>query len=176
MITILSDEKLCALGQTISDELAQLGHDIKHFPLQNMDIKPCYGCSGCEKKTYRRCVLRDDADLILPYFVRSKTIVAITQITYGSYSFQMKRALDKCSFLTVDMHYGFKDGELVKGLKPSEMQYYVLGVHDHADEAEIQAFEHLVSETLHIARWTGKPIILPSNSLDWKGAIKEMKI
>ena len=175
MITILADEKVCNLGQAISAELAQANHDIKYFSLQNMNIKLCYACRGCEEKTYRRCIVRDDADLILPYLVRSNTIIAVMPITYGSYSFQMKRIIDKFALL-IDIYYRYKNGELIKGISLPGVQFYAVGVHNQAEQAEIQAFEFLVKETLKITDWNGKPIIVSSYSPDLSSIIKEVML
>ena len=175
MITLLSDEKTYEITQDISEKFSQT-INTKHFPLQNFDIKPCYGCGGCEKKTYLRCIVRDDLDLIMPYLVRSDTIVIVTYITYGSYSFQIKRILDKFAPLTVGIHYGYNKGELVKGIHSTGPPLYVIGIHDNTDQAEIQVFEHLVLETLNIASWDGKPIIISLDSFDLKNIMREIVI
>jgi multimeric flavodoxin WrbA len=173
LITVLSDEKVSDIGRAIFDGLFRIHQDTKHFSLQNMNIQPCYACRGCEQKTYRRCVVRDDADLIMPYLARSEIIVPVTQITYGSYSFQMKRIIDKLALL-VGMYYSYKDGELVHSSGPADVRFYAVGIHDCADAAEIQAFEYLIRETLNIAWWEGKPIVVQRDASDPDKIIKEI--
>gem|GEM_PF-419909 len=174
MITILTDKVAEDLSKNMHNEIIKTRSDIKHFCVENMRIEPCYACRHCEEKTYKRCVIRDDADLILPYLARSKTIVIFTPIVYGGYSFQIKRIVDRFSLL-VSSHYYIYDGELVKG-KSTGINYYVIGAHDGADAEEIQAFKQLVMETIKIAAWRGKPFIMPQDADEYENLIKEVSI
>ena len=146
--------------------------NIKFISLQGVNIKPCYGCGGCTEKTFLRCVVRDDADYILPYIAQSEIVIIVTRITYGGYSFEMKRLADKFSPL-VTIHYGYKNGELVKGLHDSKLRFFAVGVHDNATGEEQQAFGFLVNETLNITRWSGKPLIVKSGTTDIGSVVKE---
>jgi len=160
MITILIDKAAHKLGQDMFETITKTRQDVKHFFLEEMDIKPCYACRGCEEKTYGRCIVRDDADLILPYLACSKTIVVLTPIVFGGYSYQTKLIIDKIGLIG-DKHYYFNNGELVKGPKNSGISYYVVGIHDGGDNEEIQVFKEMVAETLSLARWAGQAIVLP---------------
>ena len=62
----------------------------------------------------------------------------ITPIVYGSYSFEVKRIVDKFS-LIVDAHYYYRDGELVSS-KDTGNKYYVIGVHAGSDTEEIKVY------------------------------------
>jgi len=172
MITILTDKLTEDLGQTMYEEITKFRKDTKHFCVETMRIEPCYACRHCEEKTYRRCVIRDDADLILPYLARSKTIIIITPIVFGGYSFHMKRIVDRFS-LIVGMHYSLHDGELVKG-DNAGISYYVIGIHDGADTNEIQTFKQLVKETHKIVSWKGKPLVLPQDTSEYNNLIQEV--
>jgi len=173
MITILSDDKTCELGQAIFDRVRKNNNNTHFFDLHDINIKPCYACRGCEEKTYQRCIVRDDADLLLPYIAQSSILIAVMKIAYGSYSFQIKRVMDKFILIT-DKHYRLKNGELVKGLKPPGVRFYAVGVHDSADKAEIQAFEQLVSETLNIVSWDGKSIVTSFSSYNLNEIYEEI--
>lgn len=174
MITVLADKKTDGIGQAVYNKLTETGCDVKYFALDKMDVKPCYGCGGCSEKTYKRCVVRDDADIILPYVAQSEYVVLITAITYGSYSFLSKRIVDKFAMLG-DVHYRSKNGEIVKDIKAScHFKYYVAGVDFGVGDTEKQAFERLVCENLLIAGWDGKPIVVfsdPISGIDASGVI-----
>ncbi|MCL2568618.1 MAG: NAD(P)H-dependent oxidoreductase [Oscillospiraceae bacterium] len=166
MITILTDQATNSLGQTLYQKLAKTGQNIKLFCMDDLHVEPCYACRGCEEKTYGRCVIRDDADLILPCLVRSETIIVLTSIVFGGYSFPIKRIVDRFALL-VDQHYSYRKGELVKGAKERfpRTQYYVIGIHDGADPEEVQAFRQLVMETIQIAAWAGRSFALSHDAL-----------
>ena len=174
MITILTDKAANSLGQDMYKKIASVRPDVKLFCMDDMRVEPCYACRGCEEKTYRRCVIRDDADLILPYLVRSKTIIVFSSIVFGSYSFAVKRIVDRFSLLLAK-GYGFHDGELVVG-KRSDIEYYVIGIYNNADvdEEEIQAFKQLVTETHKICRWPGKPIVMPDDADEYNSLMQNM--
>ena len=172
MVTILTDKTADDMGLDMYKQLTKTRQDIKHFCLENMRIEPCYACRGCEEKTYGRCVIRDDADLILPCLSRSETIVAFTPIVFGGYSFQMKRIVDKFS-LIVGRHYNFQNGELVKE-KYMDVNYYVIGIHDGVETEEIQTFKQLVMENIKIVSWKGKPFVLPYETDEYDRLIQKV--
>jgi len=171
MITVLADKIANDLGQSVYQKIIKTGRDIKYFDLENMEVGPCYSCGGCKGKTYGRCVVRDDADLILPYVLRSDTIIMFTSIVFGSYSFQAKRALDKLHLIA--RYYYYHDGELKRG-KPSGIKYYVIGIHDGVDMEDIQAFKQLVNENINILSWSGKAIVMPYDAEDYESLMQEL--
>lgn len=158
MITIVSDPQAAPCGASIHERLLELGADAEHLTIAEDGLKPCLGCGGCETKSFRRCVFRDDADRILPYIAQSESLVIVTPLTYGGYSYPAKLVVDKLALIG-DLHYYVKNKELVKGLGPGK--YFVIGVSEGCDEAEAKAFEFLVRETCIITGWQGKAIITP---------------
>ena len=172
MITILTDKVADDLGQNMYQEIVKAQQDIKHFCVENMRVEPCYACRGCEEKTYKRCVIHDDADLILPCLVRSETIVIFTSIIYGGYSFPVKRVVDRFNLLA-RVHYDFRDGELKSG-KYSGVNYYVIGVLDGHNVEEINVFKQLVLETINIIGWQGKPFVMPNDAEEYGNLIQKV--
>ncbi len=172
MITIITDETVKEIGQAIAQQLSGT-KDICLFSMDEYDIKPCYACDGCATKTYKQCVVRDDADKILPSLANSQTIVVITPITFGGYSYKTKRIIDKLPLIS-DLHYYYKRGELVKSLNPQGLQYYALGITDDNNEKENEVFSQLVHETLQLTSWIGKAMILTKDSVDISAVVKEV--
>jgi len=172
MITILTDKMVDDLGQNMYREIEKARQDIKHFCVGNMRVEPCYACRGCEEKTYKRCVIRDDADLILPFLVRSETIVIFTSIVFGGYSFPVKRVVDRFNLLA-RVHYDFRDGELKSG-KYSGVNYYVIGLQDSPHTEEIKVFKQLVFETIDIIGWKGRPFVLPHDADEYDNLIQKV--
>lgn len=161
MITVISDGSVSDCGKAIQKSLENKGANSVHLPLDKAVLKPCLGCGGCETKTYKRCVFRDDGDRILPYIAQSDTLVIITPVVFGGYSYQTKLVVDKLALLG-DHHYFMNKGELVKG-KESDTRYFAIGISDGCGEKEARAFEYLVNENLNITGWRGKAILLKSD-------------
>ena len=174
MVTILADKTMSRMAQEMYDKITAAHNEAKYFNLQDMKIEPCIACRACEEKVYGRCVVRDDADLILPSFARSRTIIIFTPIVFGGYSFQVKRAIDKISLIG-DRHYYYQNGELVKG-NLTGMNYYVIGIQDGKDPEEAELFRQFVAETVKIANWTGRAIVMPQDAAVYDGLIKEPKV
>ena len=178
MITILTDKAVSNRGQDMYELLVKKRDDVKLFCLGDIKIEPCYACRACEEKTYGRCIIRDDADLVLPCLSHSEIIIVFSPIVFGGYSFQIKRAVDKFG-LVLDRHYHCHHGELVKG-KPlygkqsTGAKYYVIGVQGEEDMEELQVFKQLVMETITIASWTGRAIVLPHDAADYDRLIQEI--
>ena len=171
MITIIADEAAKSLALEMYEKCLEANREARYFCLENMRIEPCYACRGCEEKTYGRCVVRDDADMILPYVAHAKTIVIYTPVVFGGYSFRVKRIVDKFGLIG-DRHYYVNKGELVKGA-PSGSKYIVVGIHSGSNREEAEAFKQLIKETVTLASWTGGPIVMPHEAVDYYNMIRE---
>ncbi len=63
--------------------------------LRARDIAPCAGCFGCWTKTPGECVTADGALDVLRSYVGSDLVVYATPVTFGGYSSQLKKLLDR---------------------------------------------------------------------------------
>jgi len=160
------------MGQDMFEQVSKTNKNAKYFCLEGMRIEPCYACRACNEKTNGKCIIRDDADIILPYIARSKAIIIFTPIVYGGYSFQIKRIIDKFS-LIMDNHYRFYKGELVKG-NSAGVNYHVIGVQDGNDTEEASVFKQFIAETRNIVSWTGQTIIMPRDAAGYDALIQEI--
>jgi hypothetical protein len=79
----------------VSAALKARGWDAKAFALAGMDIQPCRGCFSCWVKTPGRCVIHDDEEAILGATAASDRVIWLTPITFGGYSPELKKALDR---------------------------------------------------------------------------------
>ena len=172
MITIITDGAAKDVAQDMYNSIAKTRQDIKYFNMENMRVEPCYGCRGCEDKTFGRCIIRDDADVLLPCLIRSKTIVIFTPIIFGGYSFATKRIADRF-LLMIPKRYHFNNGELVCGINP-EVNYYVIGVNDGVDAQETQVFKQLVKETHIIVGWAGQSFVLPYDADEYNQLVRKV--
>jgi multimeric flavodoxin WrbA len=172
MITIICDIALSSQGLEILNKINGAHKEVKYFDLENINIEPCYACRSCEEKTYSRCIVRDDADMILPYLARSEAIIVLTPIVFGGYSLPVKRIIDKLSLIG-DKHYYFRKGELVKRFS-RDTKYFAIGLLDEAEIEEIDVFKQLVMETINIGSCEGRSIVIPREKEEYNNFIREM--
>jgi len=79
----------------LNDVLASAGWMVTTFVLREMKIADCVGCFGCWIKTPGRCIIRDEADDIARALVNSNCAIFLSPVTFGGYSSELKKALDR---------------------------------------------------------------------------------
>jgi len=82
-------------GELASDILQRSGWEVASLALREMTIAPCLGCFGCWIKTPGECVIDDAGRDVAAQIVRSDLLVYLTPLTFGGYSSQLKKALDR---------------------------------------------------------------------------------
>lgn len=97
-------------SDALADEFArgarESGNEVEKVSLAGKDIRFCRGCFACQQT--KRCVIRDDADLIEQKMEHADVLVFATPIYYYEMSGQMKTMLDRGNPLfTTD--YAFRD-------------------------------------------------------------------
>ena len=106
-----------ALAEAFAKGAAQSGNEVEQVSLRDKDIRFCRGCFACQKT--RRCVIRDDADLIEQKMEKADVLVFATPIYYYEMSGQMKTMLDRGNPLyTTD--YAFRDVYLLTSAAEEE--------------------------------------------------------
>ena len=75
--------------------LAERVDDVELVKLRELDIAPCAGCFGCWTRTPGECVVRDSSHDVLCSYVGSDIVVYATPVTFGGYSFHLKKMLDR---------------------------------------------------------------------------------
>lgn len=162
MVTIIADEGQNNIGEKLYEDFLNKGIEVDYVSLKGVEIKPCVSCGACTYKTYRKCIVRDDGDWIYPKCIKADALIFVTPITFGSYSFKIKRVFDKFG-LIMDEHYYVKNGEIVKGgKKGGKFKFFAIGINENCIEEEIKAFKNLVNENLIITRGTGNSYIVDS--------------
>jgi len=84
---------------TINNEVTLLleknGWEVESFHLLEENIATCVGCFGCWLKTPGECIIKDKGPEIAKKIVQSDLRVYITPITFGGYSYQLKKMIDR---------------------------------------------------------------------------------
>jgi multimeric flavodoxin WrbA len=70
------------------------GHDILKFNLNELDIRPCQDCGGCEGTG--ECVWKDDMVMIADAIRESERFILASPIFFFGLSAQAKTMIDRC--------------------------------------------------------------------------------
>ncbi len=89
------DVAMSATRNIIEDSFGRAGHDISVFTLRDLDVATCCGFFRCWLKTPGICVINDIAQDIVKCAVLSDYWVFLTAITFGGYSAELKKAIDR---------------------------------------------------------------------------------
>lgn len=84
-----------SVGATAKEELVSEGWDVDEIVLKQEQISQCRGCFGCWVKTPGSCVIDDSAKGVLAKWITADLIVLVTPITFGGYSSEIKKAVDR---------------------------------------------------------------------------------
>ena len=75
-------------------------------------IAPCAGCFGCWTRTPGECVIKDDARNVVGSYVGSDLVVYVTPVTFGGFSSQLKKLLDRIILSVLDPRFTVVGGEV----------------------------------------------------------------
>lgn len=70
------------------------GHESRLFRLNDMNIKPCQDCGGCEKTG--KCIINDDMDEVYQAIRDADRVVLASPIFFFGLSAQAKAMIDRC--------------------------------------------------------------------------------
>ncbi|MDO5574261.1 MAG: NAD(P)H-dependent oxidoreductase [bacterium] len=166
MIAIIVDETCEELGRELETKLKEKGKETAYISTAGLDIRTCYSCGYCSTKEYGKCCQKDDMEPILRVLVKSETMIAVTPVTFGSYSSAVKAVIDRTCVIG-DTHYHAVRGEMVKGMRSDIRYQYVVGVKEECSEKEQKYFHNLVAENIRIMNIQGQSFILePEKSVN----------
>jgi hypothetical protein len=83
----------------IAGELASRGWELEPFVLRDLEIAYCVGCFGCWERNPGECVVDDAARDVARAMIQSDLVVYLTPVTFGGYSSQLKKAVDRINAL-----------------------------------------------------------------------------
>ena len=81
--------------ETIMSELKKAGFTCSEHILRDEQVSPCIGCFKCWLNTPGECIYKDDGKKIAMDWARSKLLVLVTPVTFGGYSSDLKKGLDR---------------------------------------------------------------------------------
>lgn len=67
----------------------------RYVDISKLNIANCLGCFSCWTRTPGKCIIRDDAISVYPLIAKSKNLIYVTKIKFGSYDTPMKVLLER---------------------------------------------------------------------------------
>ena len=84
------------MNAAIMAALAEEGWQAESLPLRDMKLAYCVGCFECWTRTPGVCRIDDDARDVAQGMINSDLVIYLTPVTFGGYSSELKRAVDRC--------------------------------------------------------------------------------
>jgi len=97
------DDGLAPIAQALDAALAVRGWAVERIALRDKRIVYCKGCFDCWVKTPGVCPTRDDASSVTRAIARSDLVVLLSPVTFGGYSSEIKKVLDRAIGLVSPM-------------------------------------------------------------------------
>jgi hypothetical protein len=138
------DEGLGPIEAALGSALHARGWAVERIQLRDVFIAYCKGCFDCWVKTPGVCGIKDGAGAVTRALIQSDLVVLLSPITFGGYSSELKKALDR-SIGIVAPFFTRLHGEVHH--KPRYARYPLLlaiGVSEDRDPEEAQIFARLV--------------------------------
>jgi len=81
--------------EVLEEHLKENGWKVRSLLLRDMDIRPCDGCLRCWTEHPGLCSGTDQGRMIPGLYITSDLAVFLSPVTFGGYSSQLKKALDR---------------------------------------------------------------------------------
>jgi len=146
---ILNGEELDGItleqfSKTISKELQTNDFEVEEILLKEKEIADCLGCFDCWVKTPGICIIDDYSRDAAARLINSELVVFLTPVVFGSYSYQLKKALDRMIPL-ISPYFKKVKGEIHhKKRYPKYPSILAIGIIEETNEPASKIFKNLV--------------------------------
>jgi multimeric flavodoxin WrbA len=141
---LTGDEGLRTIEDAVDSTLATSGWIVDRVQLRDVFIACCKGCFDCWVKTPGLCATRDGAGVVTRALACSDLVVLLSPITFGGYSSELKKALDR-SIGIVSPFFTRLDGEVHHKARYAHHPALLgIGVSEDRDPEEALIFARLV--------------------------------
>lgn len=138
------DPEIDEVYDSIISEMSKRGWETNAFILKEIKIAPCQGCFGCWIQTPGECIIKDYEAEIIKMMVQSDLIIHYTPITFGGYSSELKKVIDRSIPVLLPFFTKVK-GELHHKHRYENLpSVIVVGILFHPDEEKENVFKTLV--------------------------------
>ncbi|PUU93068.1 flavodoxin family protein [Halanaerobium sp.] len=146
---ILNGEELDGINleqhsKTINKELQANDFEVEEILLKEKKIADCLGCFDCWVKTPGICIIDDYGREVTAKLINSDLLVFLTPVVFGSYSYQLKKALDRMIPL-ISPYFKKVEGEIHHKKRYSKYpSILAVGLLKKDNEAQTEIFKELV--------------------------------
>lgn len=89
------DREVDAVAHDVAAELERLGRPTENVTLRDARVALCLGCFECWTRSPGVCRTYDAGRDLARAYVRSHLVAFVTPVTFGGYSSELKKALDR---------------------------------------------------------------------------------
>lgn len=142
------DSFIPKIEKIVSEEFQKQNINGETIILHEHDIKPCLGCFKCWVQTPGICIIDDYGREVAKKNIQSDNLVYITPITFGGYSAELKKAVDRSIGLISPYFRVYKDEIHHETRYDRYPNLFVFGVLENPNPEEEKIFSTLVKRNV----------------------------
>jgi len=132
------------ISKSIKEELKANDFKVEEILVKEKEIADCRGCFKCWVKAPGICIIDDYGREAAARLINSDLLIFLTPVVFGSYSYQLKKALDRMIPL-ISPYFKKIKGEIHHRKRYSKYpSILAVGIMEEIDEAQSQIFKELV--------------------------------
>ncbi len=171
------DQDLSPILDVLSQVLQADGAQVETFPLREMKLAHCLGCFDCWIKTPGMCVEADAGREIAKAIIRSDVTVLFTPVTFGGYSPELKKMMDRFVQL-VSPFFEMDHGEVHHPPRYAHRpRLMVVGVQRHPNPFEAHIFKTLAGRNainLHPPSYAAEVVLATDDADALRGRFESL--
>jgi multimeric flavodoxin WrbA len=138
------DNEIDELYSSIIEEIKQRNFDVESILLREVKVAACQGCFECWVKTPGECKTDDFGRDVAKKNVQSNLILHFTPITFGGYSSELKKVIDRFIPNILPFFRKYKGEIHHKQRYMNRAPIIVVGILDKPDKKKETVFKELV--------------------------------
>ncbi len=138
------DKIIPKINDILSNKLQDKGLEGEILNLHEKEIKPCLGCFKCWMETPGICIINDYGREVAKKIIQSDYLIYVTPVTYGAYSADLKKAVDR-SLPLLSAFFRIYYNEIHHEMRYDKYpDFIVIGTLEEPDKEQESIFKSLV--------------------------------
>ena len=142
------DSFIPKIEKIVSEEFQKRKINGETIILHEQEIKPCLGCFKCWAQTPGICIIDDYGREVAKKSIHSDNLIYITPVTFGGYSAELKKALDRAICLISPFFRVYKDEIHHETRYDKYPNLFVLGILENPNHEQEEIFNTLVKRNV----------------------------